>query len=182
MESASPSSSSASAPAPTTHKLLRPENVRSLLESCNDPAEAILDLQKSKGLQDENCQVVFPLLDLLDVSREELCRTLLKQLVAKMVERVSKEPKAVLTTLLIKTLPFLTVPELEEIPRSILTAHTETPDAVLKILGSLDKTLIASLPKRTRQRMWERHRVNFEEHIAPMIESYRSDYATMSTR
>lgn len=164
------------------HKLLKAEGVLELLERSGNPAQAIADLQKQRGLQDRSCRVVFPLLDLLNVSREELCRTLLKQLVAKLVERVASEPKAVLTSLLLKTLPFLTVPELEQIPRSILTAHPETPDAILKVLGGMDKALIATLPKGTRQRMWERHPKSFEEHVAPMIEAYRSDYAAMSTR
>lgn len=90
-------------------------------------------------------------MDVLGITREELSRTLLKSLVSGLLDSIKKQPKEVLTKLLIKTLPFITVPDLREIPRAILTAHTETPDSILKVLGTLDKTLIADLPKGTRR-------------------------------
>ncbi|KAK9692718.1 hypothetical protein K7432_014216 [Basidiobolus ranarum] len=124
-----------------------------------------------------NIQAIYPLLDHLEYTRAEVHGSFLDSLKLRMLEKIQKEDldEERFHKLLKKTLPYIHLKELREVPVKLLSKHPERiPKEVLESI-SQQSDVYAECPVEVKRQLWLNDNTLFRDYVVPKLQRYHYD-------
>ncbi|KAF9559690.1 Cofactor of BRCA1 [Mortierella alpina] len=177
------------------------EKIRDILGK-QMPMDAINQIKEQNGLKDSNTtttanapfalyafhipllqfpclriDAIYPLLDHHGKSRYEVHSNCMRALKSRLLQKLETAPMddARVDAALESMLPYIDVPDLQELPLALLGRFPEkmTKDIINKIGANEDLFKIA--PKEVKRRIWLSNPNKFRRDIVPIVKAYSSD-------
>ncbi|KAI1720565.1 cofactor of BRCA1 (COBRA1) domain-containing protein [Ditylenchus destructor] len=153
-------------------------NLRELLQTCQDPVEAIKEFQAKNSIQLSSLKPIMKLLDLHGVRRAEFYETVNNDITDRLMTKIkslgeSRTPEDItkLEQQLERCFRLYRVPKLRPIVLLALQMLPKIPDRYLKLIVC-DKEFYNECAVTVRQQIWVKNDTLFMEAINPVIDDY----------
>jgi hypothetical protein len=114
---------------------------------------AITSIQSKCGLDVECCEPALEFLDVLEVTRSSVYATMLDQLKADLLSKISTASKEDLSTLLLECIRFIKIPQLKPIVIAIINKLGEVP--IIHLQAIVRGQLLDDMPPGIRRQAWD---------------------------
>ncbi|EKX46109.1 hypothetical protein GUITHDRAFT_163104 [Guillardia theta CCMP2712] len=167
-------------------KDLRPVGVqggnalRECLATAKDPRTAIKNFVSENSLQTPSCSPAQEWLDLMGISRAEQHKEILTRLKDRLLSKVESMSTEKKLALLEKCFPYISIPELRDIPLTLFSNLNKVPVSYLVTLAQ-SPDLVKELPLSVRRQVWanEPDKALFRKEFNGLLNSYRMQSKTL---